>query len=641
MRKESLCKHFILVGLVFCCHFKLIAQQNKNNADIDNLILRLPAMMRSNETLARQMIDSLEQRSKEKQHGHGLIQSLFFKAWLSYRHNPPDVAIKSIDSVLQHVKGIDKDTSLVKFYILKGQCFVKKTQFSNALQNFNQALRIADQRNDQASKTSTLISIGWAYMEDGKPKEAIRFFNEVLKLNGEAGYENRAVLLCNIASCYNTTGDFRMAEIYAIKGIEAARSRQNNMDLANGLNILAESNYQQGKIEKAISILKDAAVVREKIADPSMLAADYLELADLYTKNGQPAVAIKWAKKAEAISQQNSNSLKMGDAYKALSYSYEAIGDFKNAALYFKKLLLQKDSIADDHYNQAFAKMQVQFESQKKTTENLQLKKENLETKLRNSNQQRWLLLMAGGVVLLIASGIYISILMKSHYRTRMALEQVNEQKIRTMAVMEAEEKERRRIAADLHDGVGQTLAAASLLLNKAQKGQMSLDKVDELINQAGVEVRSLSHQVTPELLLHYGLVTAMQQAIDKLNDANDHTTFNLFTHIEQALDNEMASLTIYRCFQELSTNILKHAKASSVNVQLNLLSGEVELMMEDDGLGFDSVTVPYGLGIKNIQSRIALYDGELRIDSTPGKGTTSIIKMKTAGVINKAFETK
>lgn len=632
--RKIILKKLLFLFIVICYCLTVRAQYTSLEAPIDSLIIRIPAMMRSNENVAVKMIEALARRSAKEQHRHGVIQAAFFKTWLSYRHNPPDVAIKSIDSALQHIEGIDKDTALVKFNILKGQCYVKKTQFSQALAAFNQALNIATKRNDEISKTSTLISIGWAYMEDGKPDEAIRFFSDVLRLNPSETYENRAVLLCNIAACNNTVGNFKLAESYALKGIAAARGQNNNSGLANGLNILARSYYQQGKLKRAISFLKEAAIAREKVSDPSMLASDYLELANLYSKNEQPLQAVAWAKKAEALSEGNANSLKLTAVYQSLAGAYETLSDHKNAFFYLKKLLHHKDSLSDDHYNQAFAQMQVQFETQKKTAENLLLREENLETKLRNSQQQRWLTILLGGLVLLTASSIYISKLLKSRYKTRLALEQLNEQKKRTLAVMEAEEKERRRIAGDLHDGVSQTLAAASLQLAKAKKGCSPLEKVDELIIQAGEEVRSLSHQVTPELLLHYGLVTAMQRAVDRLNDANEQTTFMLFTHIEVPLEDEMVSLTVYRCFQELCTNVLKHAQARRVSVQLTVDREEVELMIEDDGIGFEKEKVQYGLGMRNIKSRVTFYDGELHIDTTPLKGSTIIIKFQQAALV-------
>lgn len=619
----------MVVLLLHICGEASYAQSTPEYSSLDSIIRRVPLMMRSDENRARQLIDTLAHQSIAKKYNHGIVQSLFFKAWLSYRHDPADVAIQKIDSALKHVEGIEDDTALVNFYILKGQCFVKKTQIGPAIEQFQHALKIAQERGDNESRTGILISIGWAYMEDGKSKDAIGFFEEVLRLNPSKSFANRSLLFCNIAACYNAIGDFKRAESYAIEGIAAARSRDNNMDLANGLNILARSYQQQGLISKAIASLEEAAVVRGKVADPSMLASDYLQLADLYAKNKQPALAIRWAKKAEAISIQQANALKLAGVYQSLSAIYEATGDFKNAAKYLKKELVHRDSLEREQYNQALAQMQVQFETQKKTAENLQLKKENLEAKLKHSDQQRWMLLLVAGFILLVASAIYASKLMKSRYRTRLAIEKWNEQKKRTIAIMEAEEKERKRIAGDLHDGVGQMLAAASIQLAKAKKGLLPLDKVDEMIRNAGAEVRNISHQVTPELLLHYGLVKALELEVDRLNEAHDHTSFSLYTHIEAPLTDEMLSLTLYRCFQELCANILKHARATEVNIQLNLHREEIQLLLEDNGVGFDSGSHYDGLGIRNMKSRIALYEGSLVVDSMPGKGTTSMIKIE------------
>ena len=628
--------HRKIIRSIFCLVIILVsifydsanAQLAGNHSTLDSFIKRVPVLMRRDENRARLLIDTLTQQSIASKYSHGIIQSLFFKAWLSYRHDPADVAIQKIDSALKHVKGIESDTALVNFYILKGQCFVKKTEIGPAIEQFQQALKIARERNDHLSRTSILISIGWAYMEDGKSKDAIQFFEEALQLNPSEDYISRPLLLCNIAACYNAMGEYKLAENYATRGIEAARRLRNNTDLANGLNILGRSYQEQGFISKAITCMKEAAVVREKVADPSMLASDYLQLSDLYRINKRPELALQYAKKAEDISLKHGNTLKLAAVYQSLSSIYESTGDFKKAASYLKKELVHRDSLERDQYTRALAQMQVQFETQKKTSENLQLKKENLEAKLKNSDQQRWMVILGTGVILLIASGIYASKLMKSRYKTRMAIEKLNEQKTRTIAIMEAEEKERRRIAGDLHDGVGQMLAAASIQLEKAKKGQLPLDKVDEMIRSAGTEVRNISHQVTPELLMHHGLVKALELEVDRLNESHDQTSFSLYTHIEQPLEDEMLSLTLYRCFQELCVNILKHAKATEVNVQLNLHQDEIQLILEDDGVGFDAGNQFDGLGIRNMKSRIALYDGQLVIDSMPDKGTTTMIKI-------------
>ncbi|TCJ12650.1 tetratricopeptide repeat protein [Flaviaesturariibacter flavus] len=616
-------------GLLLLCLLFLPAGAQVPAPPIDSMIRVIPGLMRSDEPAARILISALDQRAVRENHRHGIIQAAFFNSWLSYRHEAPERSIQKIDSALGKIAGINDDTALVKYYILKGQCYVKLADFGKALAEFNNALRVARKRGDDVSATSTMISIGWAYMESGKPLEAIRFFDEVLRINPGAQYDHRSVLLCNIASCYNMVGDFKKGEQYARQGISIARSRGNHIDLGNGLNILGRSYYMQGRMKEALAMLQEAALTREKISDPSMLASDYLELADLFRKNGQPGKAVLWASKSEALSARLGNNLKLTDAYKALAESYESLGNDAMAARYLKKLLAQKDSVEADRYNRAFAEMQVQFETQKKTTENLRLKKENLEAKLRNSLQQRWLLLLGAVALLLAASGIYVSKLLKSRYQTRLALEQIGEQRQRTIAVMQAEEAERRRIAGELHDGVAQTLAAAALQLAKARSGQASLDRVENLLEQAGTEVRSLSHQMTPELLLHFGLAKTMAQAVNELNDAGPKTRFTLFTHVDGPLHDNLLSLALYRSFQELCTNILKHSEATEATVQLTIDGEEVQLIVEDNGKGFDPATAAAGLGLKNLQSRMAFYEGSVAVDSTPAKGSTIILQVK------------
>ena len=283
----------LLLFFLFCIE-PVFGQSNIEAKIIDSLIRVLPAMMRSDETAARDMILKLERLSLRNRHNHGIITVSFHKSWLSYRQEHADSAIRKIDSALTHINGIHKDTSIAKFYILRGQCYVKKAEMDLAMNDFNRAIGIAEQRNDNETRTGVLISIGWAYMESGKFNEAIGFFNEALRLNPGADFRHRSVLLCNIASCYNTTGNFKAAEEFAKAGISIARTRKNNIDLANGLHILARSLYQQGRLDTAIRIQKQASELRKKVADPAMLAADYLQLVDIYVRNNQPLLAIKY-----------------------------------------------------------------------------------------------------------------------------------------------------------------------------------------------------------------------------------------------------------------------------------------------------------------------------------------------------------
>jgi tetratricopeptide (TPR) repeat protein len=303
-RKNRIVQTLCLLVFFSMHHLSALAQDTYTSLPIDTLIIHIPSVMRSDEAAARHMIAVLEKKSLQAQHRHGIVQTAFFKCWLKYRHEPTETTIKALDSALHNINGINADTICINFYILKGQCYVRQTRYDSAITSFRQALKIAESRNDQIGKNNVLLSIGWVYMEDKQSREAIHIFEELLKKNPSPQYENRTILLNNIAACYNGLQEFQHAEQYARQGIEAARLSHRNPDLANGLNILAHSCYKQGKAEEAVGLLKQAASVREKASDLAMLSADYIELANLYTDMHQPDQAITWALKAESIAQK-------------------------------------------------------------------------------------------------------------------------------------------------------------------------------------------------------------------------------------------------------------------------------------------------------------------------------------------------
>ncbi|RYY50035.1 MAG: tetratricopeptide repeat protein [Chitinophagaceae bacterium] len=611
------------------CYASSSYAQPKATHEIDSLIKNIPVQMKLNAAIASGMIDRLLEISVAANHPHGQVEAAFFKSWLTYRTGSADAAIRSIDSALSHIPSIQSDSSLANFYILKGQCFVKKTQFNLAQDNFKTALDIAKKANNASLVSSIMISVGWAYMEDGKPSEAIRFFEDVLNNNPAASYNNRALLLCNIAACNNTLGAFTTAAEYAKEGIAVARAQNSMTDLANGLNILARSYYQQGNMNGAIKLMEEASRYRQQIGDPAMLASDYLELANLYLKNNEPLLALTWAERAQEISLQHSNALKVLASYELLASIYESTGDEKASLDYYKKIIQLKDSLSDDRYNQSMAAMQVEFEVQKKTTENLSLKQENLERGLQNAKQQRWMILLVACILLLILTAVYINQRIKNNYRAQADARQIAAQKNKASAILMAEENERSRIAGDLHDGVCQTLTVASLQLRNSTGDKKSLMHVDHIIMQASKDIRDIAHKMTPELLLRHGLAEAIEKNIAELNSAAGATRYSFVRFEEFPVKDPVISLVIFRCYQELINNIIRHAAARSATIHLGVYAEEIQLMAEDDGKGFDFDSLSPGLGLAHMQKRIAAFDGHLSVDSSAGRGSTITVRFK------------
>jgi signal transduction histidine kinase len=617
---------------VFNPSFALQAKKNiPANAPIDSLITKVPGLMRSNISLARKTIVDINRLSKAANYQHGITEGTFDRCWYMYHMGNTDPCIALLDSSIKHLPHLSTEPFPTKFNILLGQCYVKKEKFNMAVKQFSIALKVAENNNDDGGRAGALVSIGWAYMEDNKPTEAIGFFMEILKIKSSEEYLDKATVLDNIAACYNLLAKYKDAENYAKQGVAESRKINSLIDLANGLNILVGAIFQQGNSKQALIYLNEASKVREKVGDPAMLASDYMELSDIYRKSHQLNPAIAYAEKAVAISVKNKIPLKLESAYGELARSLDDAGDYKRAAIYYKKLLNYKDSANTAASNKAMAEMLVKYNTQKKIAENLQLKQDNLNARLKLVSKQRWLAIIAAITGLIIVISIFIYFFNRNRYKTQLALQQVAEQRNKVLAVLETEERERKRIAADLHDGVCQMLAAVSLQLNNTKQ---PVTVAQDLLDMAAAEVRSVSHQMSPELLKHYGLVKAIENSLAQLNNSNIGIVFNFYSLIEHYGADELLQVMIYRAFQELVNNVIKHAKASEVNVHLTISEQSALLMIEDDGLGFNVAGLHSGLGLKSLANRVKAFNGTLTIDSTPGRGTTVIAKFDDPVII-------
>lgn len=625
-----------LVNLILLCSAAVFARQKQSagNKQIDSLLATVPSLMRSNVVQAQANISKIKELSAVQHYQKGIVDGAFDSCWMLYHIDELDKCIALIDQSLARIAGIYDQPLVIKFYILKGQCYVKRTQLNLAVEQFNIALKLSDKFKDDADKAGALLSIGWACMEHGKYDDAIGFFREIFKIKAANQYLNKSTVYNNIASCYNSLNKPTEAIPYALQGIAEAKRTNTRIDLANGLNILAAATYQQGKVKQALSYLNEASKVRETVGDPSMLAADYIELSDMYRKSGQFEPAITYAKKAAAIASQNKINLKIIDAFTALTNSLESKGDYREAVTYYKKLLAYKDSAGTVANNEAMADLLVKYQTQKKTTENLQLKQDNLKAKVTLINKQRWLTVSTAVAIVILIIFVFSYIYNRNRYKSRLALQQATEKQNRTRAILETEENERRRIAADLHDGVCQTLATISVQLKSPNR---SMDSVQQLLDEATDEVRAAAHRITPELLKHLGLAKAIEISLERLNNSGSGTLFHFYELIETQAVDELLQVMIYRAFQELVNNIIKHARATEVNVHLSIDDENVTLLIEDNGVGFDTADSKPGLGLKNLANRVKVFNGLLTIDSMPQKGTTIIIKFDSPVFLDTA----
>lgn len=209
-------------------------------------------------------------------------------------------------------------------------------------------------------------------------------------------------------------------------------------------------------------------------------------------------------------------------------------------------------------------------------------------------------------------------------------------QSARMNAIIETEEKERKRIAGELHDGLGQLLSTARLNMAGVEEypgmqNNLLLKNSLQLIDEACVEVRAISHNMMPAALIRRGLIDAVGRLIHKINDS-EKLRITYDTEIEERFE-ENREIALYRIIQESLNNMVKHAKAKNILVKITRTAASLDVAIVDDGVGFDvsAIQDSGGLGWKNMYSRVEILNGTITIDSVQGKGTTIMISVPLA----------
>ncbi len=202
-------------------------------------------------------------------------------------------------------------------------------------------------------------------------------------------------------------------------------------------------------------------------------------------------------------------------------------------------------------------------------------------------------------------------------------------------ALLLGEEQERKRIATELHDGMGSMLStlklnAESIELddkNLSDKELLAYKNIIDLIDKACIELRNISHNMLPTGMEQFGLIQSLQSIIKKINNSGK-TIFNLDTYNLSERFNRELELSLYRVTLELINNIIKHSNAKNATIQLIKNEDNITLMVVDDGIGFDINSIKEGMGLQNIKSRVDVFNGKLTIDTQPERGSTFIIEI-------------
>lgn len=487
-----------------------------------------------------------------------------------------------------------------------------------------------DQKNSKISSKPYLDEYIEYAKKSGKPKNLSRAYSK-------------------IAVSYLDSDNSRLALAYFDKAIFEAKKAKDTILQTNFMfNKAVVYNTSAKKYDSALYLFKKTLPLFIKRNKQEYISYNYNNQAEAFKKLNEFDQAILFYKKADSINLR-SNSLKTKRVfYENISDIYNKAGNYKQAYIYAKKLIQIKDSIDNQSQNNAIIKAENKYRAAETEKENLKLRNDNLESDAKRIQNRN---LLIGSLALLFFGGITAFLIHKNTKRKQYIAEQereiqiqrteklLKEQELNSIdAMILGQEKERQRLANDLHDNLGSTLATVKLHFDhiknnrdnsKIKNIEELYNKTDDLLNEAYYKVRTIAHEKNSGVIAKQGLLPAIKNLAKKASNGEEFQIEVQDHGLDERLDNTL-EISIFRIIQELITNAIKHANASEISILLTNHDSLLNIIIEDNGKGFNAKKLPNkdGIGLKNIEKRIEHQEGTFEIDSTIGKGTNIIINI-------------
>lgn len=466
----------------------------------------------------------------------------------------------------------------------------------------------------------------------------------------------------NLASVFLQMEELDKSLHYAKKSYDLALQNKDSAGMASSLVNLSVNELKSGKLEDATRHLAEVAKLGEALDDYSYVLDSYLTQADVEFRRNKPRSSLAYYTKClEVLKQYPSPDYELY-VFWGFANAHHQLNDDRQAHAYVERsITLAKElGVLDElrkiyplasEINEKMGRLDLALDYRKKyetlndslLNAGTQQTIHTLETEYRTAEKEKDLaeqkliiarkeadiqkkdkaIFLSTTIAVGLLSLMIISFLVyKNRQRANREhiklLEKQNEVNVLS-ANMEGQEKERSRLARDLHDGVGGVLSAAKMHLSIAP-ADGNISEAMTMLDQAAQEIRTIAHNLSPNMILVQELDTVFREFCNRVKSAQlavDYYVMGAMPKLEPAF-----KLGVYRAFQEIMNNVIKHSRATHVMVQISVNDDLLMLTVEDNGIGFDTTTTS-GNGLINLQNRVRELRGHIEIASTLNKGTT------------------
>lgn len=393
--------------------------------------------------------------------------------------------------------------------------------------------------------------------------------------------------------------------------------------------------------KKGINALNKARDYFDPNSKNNYLRLLYQRYSNIYDKIGDHKKAREYTLRYLNFWDNNHSKEDIVNSYRSLAKHEANLDNYETAYGQLNEYVLAVDSMRLDNLGSDMKNLEAQYKIATKEKEILALQNEKNESalSLEKKKSQAYLL---GGIISLLALVLFAGYMFyQRKLRKAKKKERIQEAEVEVLkqeqqnkifsAMIEGQEKERKRLAIDLHDGLGGRLSGISMNLSKLDKDEpkeypkKQLQKVMKDLNDSLTELRNVARNMMPETLVKFGLQAALKDYCSSMTGSETKVTLQFYGTDKGININQQ--VTMYRVIQELINNAVKHAKATEVLVQYIREGNQVDITVEDNGIGFDQrkslKQKDAGMGLSNLQTRVAYLKGNIDFESEENEGTT------------------
>ncbi len=533
------------------------------------------------------------------------------------------------------------------FLNLAANAEIKRANIKKAQKYIEEAIDLRKRGNYPyylASSYETLNKILHTIGEDEKALEYLLLAKELKEESNNPRYTS--VVYHAIGSRYIDLENYDSAYFYYSKAKEDYLDLNDSIGIADSYANLAEVLYYQDYNNEAIEFYKKSYTTFFQMNLFPKATVPLIGIATVFQYLENTDSSIHYYKKALNSATVGGNNRYLDNIYLGLAENYTVKGQSDSVIAMYQNYIAYKDSVFSAEKAAAIAAAEVKFDTNAKEQQLDLEEAKNAKIGLQNENKTKTIYGLVIGIILIaILVFIWLRNLRQKGKLKGLELDVKNQEVDRLLkeqeaksyaAMLEGQDVERQRIAQDLHDRLGGTLAAAQIHFNAINQkiddlkteNRTLFEKLKSTLTEAATDVRRISHDLVSGKLADLGLRGALTDLTQTLNQSGKIQMDFFMSKALYELDASQEQ-EVYSMIQELISNTLKHANATQIDLQLNEQEKLLNIIYEDNGIGFELEKVKNnGLGMQSLQNRINKLNGTIDYDTVIGRGVIIIINL-------------